>query len=174
LEVAAVPRDVVLFRHDRDRFFRLVGFFCAGQGLFWAYLAHFAFTALRPARAPGPGPGPDDPLRPRDNKWRFGFTASCLTLAAGCLFPLRAVRRVTLLRGGTEVTIGTHGPWGLGRGPAFTVPLRHVSCRAHRSEVPATVPLKVKGRPFFFLLDKGGQLRPPRLFDVTVGAYRKL
>ncbi|NXI43064.1 TM223 protein, partial [Galbula dea] len=171
-------RDVILFRHDRDRFFRLVGFFCAGQGLFWAYLAHFAFTALRPAPRPSPEE-PDDPLRPRDNKWRLGFTASCLTLgslivAAGCLLPLRAVRRVTLLRGGSQVTISTHGPLGLGRGLSLTVPLRHVSCRAHRSEVPAAIPLKVKGQPFFFLLDKEGQLYHPRLFDVTVGAYRNL
>lgn len=82
LEVAAAPpRDVVLFRHDRDRFFRLVGLFCAGQALFWGYLAHFAFTALRPA--PGSAPGPEDPFRPRDNKWRFGFTASCVTLGTG-------------------------------------------------------------------------------------------
>ncbi|NWX50840.1 TM223 protein, partial [Steatornis caripensis] len=177
LEVTAVPRDVVLFRHERDRFFRLAGFFCAGQGLFWTYMAHFAYTTLRPV--PGPGPGPADPLRPRDNKWRFGFTASCLTLgslivAAGCLFPLRSVRRLTLLRGGSEVAISTHGPLGLLPGRTFTVPLRHVSGRAHRSEVPAAIPLKVKGRPFFFLLDKRGQLCHPRLFDVTVGAYRKL
>ncbi|XP_068779887.1 transmembrane protein 223 [Struthio camelus] len=175
----AVPRDVVLFRHERDRFFRLVGLFCAGQGLFWGYLAHLAFTTLRPPPAPPPpGPG-DDPLRPRDNKWRLGFTASCLTLgslivAAGCLLPLRAVRRVTLLRGGRHVAIGTHAPLGLGRGGSFTVPLRHVSCRAHRGEVPAALPLKVKGRPFYFLLDKGGHISNPRLFDLTVGAYRKL
>ncbi|XP_035428331.1 transmembrane protein 223 [Cygnus atratus] len=186
---AAVPRDVTLFRHERGPFFRLVGLFCVGQGCFWAGLAHFAFTALRPAPgpdlgpAPGPGPDPgpgaDDPLRPRDHKWRLGFTASCLTLgslivAAGCVFPLRAVRQVTLLRGGAAVAISTHGPLGLGRGPSFTVPLHHVSCRAHRSEVPAMIPLKVKGRPFFFLLDKRGQLYNARLFDITVGAYRKL
>ncbi|NWW59822.1 TM223 protein, partial [Ifrita kowaldi] len=178
LEAAAVSRDVVLFHHDRSRFFRLVGLFCAGQGFFWAYLAHFAFTTLRPTPAPAPGPGPDDPLRPRDNKWRFGFTASCLTVgslivAAGCLLPLRSVRRVTLLRGGTEVTISTHGPLGLGRGRTLTVPLRCVSGRAHRAEVAAAIPIKVKGRPFFFLLDKGGTLSDPRLFDVTVGAFRK-
>ncbi|NXM85404.1 TM223 protein, partial [Oenanthe oenanthe] len=179
LEAAALSRDVVLFQHDRSRFFRLVGLFCAGQGLFWAYLAHFAFTSLRPA--PATEPGPDDPLRPRDNKWRFGFTASCLTdrigirtiVAAGWLLPLRSVRRVTLLRGGSEVRIGTHGPLGLGR-RSLTVPLRDVSGRAHRSEVAAAIPIKVKGFPFFFLLDKGGQLSDPRLFDLTVGAFRKL
>ncbi|XP_062454855.1 transmembrane protein 223 [Rhea pennata] len=174
----AVPRDVVLFRHDRDRFFRLVGLFCAGQGLFWGYLAHFAFTALRPAPAPGDGPG-DDPLRPRDNKWRLGFTASCLTLgslivAAGFLLPRRAVRQVTLLQGGRHVAIGTHGPLGLGRGSCFTVPLREVSCSTHRAEARAALPLKVKGRPFYFLLDKQGHICHPRLFDLTVGAYRKL
>uniref|UniRef100_A0A493TEY8 Transmembrane protein 223 n=1 Tax=Anas platyrhynchos platyrhynchos TaxID=8840 RepID=A0A493TEY8_ANAPP len=172
LEVA-VPRDVILFRHERGPFFRLVGLFCVGQGCFWAALAHFAFTALRPAPAPAPGsaPGADDPLR----GWRGSGELGCsLIVAAGCVFPLRAVRRVTLLRGGATVAISTHGPLGLGRGPSFTVPLRHVSCRAHRSEVPAMIPLKVKGRPFFFLLDKRGQLYNARLFDITVGAYRKL
>ncbi|NWT63488.1 TM223 protein, partial [Erythrocercus mccallii] len=176
LDAAAVSRDVVLYQHDRSRFFRLVGLFCAGQGLFWAYLAHFAFTALRPP--PGPAPGPEEPLRPRDNKWRFGFTASCLTVgsltvAAGCLLPLRSVHRVTLLRGGSAVTIGTPGPLGLGR-RSLTVPLRDVSARLHRSEAAAAIPIKVRGRPFFFLLDKAGTLREPRLFDVTVGAFRKL
>ncbi|NXD32391.1 TM223 protein, partial [Spelaeornis formosus] len=176
LEAAAVSRDVVLFQHDRGRFFRLVGLFCASQGLFWAYLAHFAFTALRPV--PGAAPGPDEPLRPRDNKWRYGFTASCLTvgslvLAAGWLLPQRSVRRLTLLRGGSAVTIATHGPLGLGR-RSLTVPLRDVSGSAHRAQVAAAVPIKVRGRPFFFLLDKAGQFHEPRLFDVTVGALRRL
>ncbi|XP_041568018.1 transmembrane protein 223 [Taeniopygia guttata] len=181
LEVAAAAaaRDVVLYEHDRSRFFRLVGLFCAGQGLFWAYLAHFAFTALRPAPAPDtgtdPGPGHDDPLRPRDNKWRFAFTASCLTVgsltvAAGCVLPLRSVQRVTLLRGGAAVVLHTPGPLGLGR-RSLTVPLRDVSGRAHRSQAAAAVPVKLRGRPFFFLLDTGG-IREPRLFDVTVGAFR--
>lgn len=268
---AAVPRDVVLFRHERGSFFRLAGLFCAGQGVFWASLAHSAFTGLRP---PPPGVGPDDPLRPRDNKWRWAFTAACATLgrcgigrsvgsglngaglrpcvrccgaeaplltfaphicatsapslspppaphlplfplfplsaphlsvlppppapfalsplispsspphpsppigslivAAGCFIPLRSVRRLTLHRGGSTVTISTHGPMGLGPGLSFTVPLRHLSCRAHRSDVRTSIPLKVKGRIAFFLLDARGQLDNPRLFDITVGAYRKL
>ncbi|XP_066427507.1 transmembrane protein 223 [Molothrus aeneus] len=176
--VAAAARDVVLYEHDRSRFFRLVGLFCASQGLFWAYLAHFAFTALRPVPAPAAGAGADDPLRPRDNKWRFGFTASCLTVgsltvAAGWLLPLRSVARLTLLRGGAAVTIGTPGPLGIGH-RTLTVPLRDVTGAAHRSEAAAAVPIRVRGRRFFFLMDKRGNLREPRLFDVTVGAARKL
>ncbi|NWS79213.1 TM223 protein, partial [Crotophaga sulcirostris] len=175
LEVGPVPRDVVLFRYDRSRFFRLAGAFCVGQGVFWAYLAHCAFTMLRPA----PGPGPEDPFRPRDNKWRFGFTGACLSLgslivAGGCLLPLRAVRRVTLLRGGGAVAIGTHGPLGVGAGPTLTVALRDLSCPAHRAQVATALPLRVRGRPFYFLLDKRGDFPDPRLFDLTVGAFRKL
>ncbi|NXB06788.1 TM223 protein, partial [Cnemophilus loriae] len=165
LEAAAVSRDVVLFQHDRSRFFRLVGLFCAGQGLFWAYLAHFAFTTLRPA--PGPAPGPDEPLRPRDNKWRFGFTASCLTVGTGGAGPASERAR----GGGSGIGVGP-GPPRVGGGRTLTVPLRDVSGRAHRTEVAAAIPIKVRGRPFFFLLDKGGQLSDPRLFDVTVGAFR--
>lgn len=78
---AAPARDVLLFRHERGRALRVAALCCAGQGLLWAYLARVAFTTLRPV--PGPAAGPDHPLRPRDNKWRFGFAASCLTLGTG-------------------------------------------------------------------------------------------
>uniref|UniRef100_A0A674H8B8 Transmembrane protein 223 n=1 Tax=Taeniopygia guttata TaxID=59729 RepID=A0A674H8B8_TAEGU len=175
LEVAAAAaaRDVVLYEHDRSRFFRLVGLFCAGQGLFWAYLAHFAFTALRPAPAPDtgtdPGPGHDDPSGAVPSAFP-PVSPGSLTVAAGCVLPLRSVQRVTLLRGGAAVVLHTPGPLGLGR-RSLTVPLRDVSGRAHRSQAAAAVPVKLRGRPFFFLLDTGG-IREPRLFDVTVGAFR--
>lgn len=191
-----VPRDVVLFQHDRRGFFRLMGLFCAGQGLFWGYLAHFAFHTLSHSGATpestqkeaGPDPeqagGRPKPTLPGgaslnlgSDKWRLGFTASCLTIAslilvAGFVFSRRSVGRILLRRGGQDVTLTTYYPFGLTS--AFTVPLREVSCVSHRSEVPAMIPLKVKGKPFYFLLDKQGQITNPKLFDITVGAYRKL
>ncbi|XP_061462357.1 transmembrane protein 223 [Rhineura floridana] len=186
---AHVPRDVLLFQHDRGRFFRLLGLFCACQFVFWAYLAHFAFYSLRDTRASRPEPDPRQGGSPLpsppggaspnwgSNKWRFGFTASCLTvgsliLVAGFLFSRRSVNRVLLHRGGQEVTLTTYYPFGLTS--SFMVPLRQVSCMSHRSEVPAMIPLKVKGRPFYFLLDKQGRITNTQLFDITVGAYRKL
>lgn len=92
-------------------------------------------------------------------------------MAAGCVLPLRSVSRLTLLRGGSALTLDTPGPLGWGR-RRLSVPLRDVSGRAHRNEVSVTVPIKVRGRPFFFLLDKRGQFRHPRLFDLTAGAFR--
>ncbi|KAL8184238.1 UNVERIFIED_CONTAM: hypothetical protein K2H54_010636 [Gekko kuhli] len=186
---ARVPQDVLLFQHDRVRFFRLLGLFCAAQVLFWTYLAHFAFHSLRATGSKrqdsdsqqGERPLPTLPggatLNPGSNKWRYGFTASCLTvgsliLVGGFAFSRRSVSRVILHRGGQEVSLTTYYLFGLTS--SFTIPLRHISCMSHRSEVPAMIPLKVKGRRFYFLLDKEGRITNAKLFDITVGAYRKL
>lgn len=84
----AVTKDVVLFEHDRTRFFRLLTLFCAGQFLFWTYLAHFAFTGLRDTHG-----GSNESKKVRSelgwfsfdmnlgsNSWRIGFTVGCLTI----------------------------------------------------------------------------------------------
>lgn len=102
----------------------------------------------------------------------FGIPAGTLVLGAGLLFSLRSVRSVMLRAGGKQVTLTTHAPFGLGA--HCTVPLNQVSCMAHRGEVPAVLPLKVKGRRFYFLLDKAGHFPNTKLFDSTVGAYRSL
>ncbi|XP_044115423.1 transmembrane protein 223 [Neovison vison] len=178
LHDAAPPRDVLLFQHERGRFFVVLGLFCAGQGVFWASLA-VAALARPPARALPPDAEPADRgrLDLRSALWRYGLAVGCgaigtLVLSAGLLFSLRSVRSVMLRAGGKQVTLTTHAPFGLGA--HFTVPLNQVSCMAHRGEVPAMLPLKIKGRRFYFLLDKAGHFPNTKLFDNTVGAYRSL
>lgn len=85
----AVAKDVILFEHDRTRFFRLLAIFCAGQFLFWAYLAQFAFTSLRDTRK---NSGDLKNVRTElgglfsfdmnlgSNAWRYGFTLGCLVI----------------------------------------------------------------------------------------------
>lgn len=170
-----VPRDVLLFQHERGRFLAILGLFCAGQGIFWTSLAVAALPRplIRvPAEAPNRGS-----LDLRSALWRYGLAVGCgtmgvLVLGAGLLYSLRCVRSVMLLAGGQRVTLTTYAPFGLGT--SFTVPLTQVSCMAHRGEVPAMLPLKVKGRRFYFLLDKAGHFPNTQLFDNTVGAYRSL
>ncbi|KAM3919705.1 transmembrane protein 223 [Leptodactylus fuscus] len=178
LQADPVGRDVLLFQHHRPRFFRLLGVFCVAQAGFWAYLAHFGYTSLRDIRQSNPGEEKEMKGRNMGSPlWRTAFTVSCLSvgsliMAAGLLFSRRSVSAVTLHAGGDRVTIATAGVFGLGS--SFTIPLRHVSCMAHRSEVPAMMPLKVKGQPLYYLLDKQGQVSNAKLFDLTVGAYRTL
>ncbi|XP_032009028.1 transmembrane protein 223 [Hylobates moloch] len=178
LQGATLQRDVLLFEHDRGRFFTILGLFCAGQGVFWASMAVAAVSRppvpVQPLDAEVPNRGPFDL---RSALWRYGLAVGCgaigaLVLGAGLLFSLRSVRSVVLRAGGQQVTLTTHAPFGLGA--HFTVPLKQVSCMAHRGEVPAMLPLKVKGRRFYFLLDKAGHFPNTKLFDNTVGAYRSL
>ncbi|XP_010852284.1 PREDICTED: transmembrane protein 223 [Bison bison bison] len=178
LHDTAPPRDVLLFEHERGRFFAVLGLFCAGQGVFWASLAIASLarppTPVRPTDAKTPDHGR---LDLRSTLWRYGLAVGCgaigsLVLGAGLLFSLRSVRSVMLRAGGKQVTLTTHAPFGWGA--HFTVPLNQVSCMAHRGEVPAMLPLKVKGRRFYFLLDKAGHFPNTKLFDNTVGAYRSL
>ncbi|XP_059818986.1 transmembrane protein 223 [Hypanus sabinus] len=182
-----LPRDVTLFQNHRPHFFRLLGLFCGAQALFWAYLAHFAFTSLRDTgyeetvlvgdRAEGLPKIGGISLNLGSDKWRYSFTVSCLTvgcliLAAGSAFSRRSVCGVVLHRGGREVTISSHRLLGGSR--SFRAPLRDLSCMAHRSQVASVIPLKVRGHRLYYLLDGRGQFHNPGLFDITVGAYRSL
>ncbi|KAL6100627.1 tmem223 [Pungitius sinensis] len=189
---AQPSRDVTLFRHDRTRFFRLLGLFCGGQFLFWTYLGHFAFTGLRDTGAATEKGGArasttttttglvgmwSFEMNLGSNTWRFGFTVGCLTIGAvivglGVLFCSRSVSQVVLHRGGKMVTVSTQSLLGPDRGRRITVPLSQVACHAHRHESPSFIPLRVKGHKFYFLLDKEGTVNNARLFDSTVGAYR--
>ncbi|XP_018584498.1 transmembrane protein 223 [Scleropages formosus] len=179
---SAVSRDVVLFEHDRTAFFRLLSGFCGGQLLFWTYLAHFAYTELRDRRR-GASAGERGVsvfgVSLGSSAWRYGFTVGCLAVGAaivgfGVLFCRRSVSRVILHQGGTTVTLTMQSPLGTDKARRIKLPLTHVACHAHRLESPSFIPLRVKGHRLYFLLDKEGKLNNPKLFDITVGAYRPL
>lgn len=74
----APPRDVLLFEHERGRFFTLLGLFCAGQGVFWASLAIASLarppTPVRPTDAESPDHGR---LDLRSTLWRYGLAVGC-------------------------------------------------------------------------------------------------
>ncbi|XP_072518114.1 transmembrane protein 223 [Salminus brasiliensis] len=183
----AVVKDVLLFEHDRTRFFRVLALFCGGQFLFWTYLAYFAFTGLRDTRKSSKEPQKvrtdlgfiSFDMNLGSNAWRTGFTLGCLAIGGGIvgvglLFSRRSVSRVLLHKGGRKVTVHTQSPLGTNKAWHLTVPLNQVACFSHRLESPSFIPLKIKDHKFYFLLDNEGTLNNPKLFDITVGAYRPL
>lgn len=44
-----VTKDVILFKYENPRFFKLMNIFGISQFCFWNYLAHFSYTTLRDA-----------------------------------------------------------------------------------------------------------------------------
>lgn len=47
-----VIKDVILYRYENQKFFRIVNIFALCQFGFWTYLSHFAFTTLKDAPVP--------------------------------------------------------------------------------------------------------------------------
>lgn len=78
LQEWAPARDVLLFEHERGRFFAVLGLFCAGQAVFWASLAGAALARppvpTRPPDAEIPDPGR---LDLRSALWRYGLAVGC-------------------------------------------------------------------------------------------------
>lgn len=47
-----VVKDVMLYKYENPRFYRILNIFAITQFLFWGYLSHFAYTTLRDTPVP--------------------------------------------------------------------------------------------------------------------------
>lgn len=88
------------------------------------------------------------------------------------MFTLRSVRFLILRKGGAQVSVVTYGPFGRNR--IMDVPVRCISAQESREAARVTIPIKIKDRSFFYVLDKRGEFFNNRLYDYTVGMRRKL
>ncbi|KFB44404.1 AGAP005148-PB-like protein [Anopheles sinensis] len=93
-------------------------------------------------------------------------------LFASWMFTLRSVRYLILRRGGNEVSVVTYAPFGTNR--IMDVPLKYVSAQESREAARVTVPIKIKNRALFYVLDMRGEFTNTKLYDYTVGLSRKL
>lgn len=87
------------------------------------------------------------------------------------MFTLRSVRFLILRKGGQDVTFVTYGPFGHNR--IMTVPLKNVSAQQPREIAKVHLPLKVRNRSLFYVLDMRGEFKNARLYDYTAGLNRR-
>lgn len=85
-----VTKDVILFKHDNPRYYKMMNLFAISQFAFWSYLSVVAFTTLRDAPVEVPADGQALPWYERinlgENKYRNGITI--ITSSVGKSFPL--------------------------------------------------------------------------------------
>ncbi|XP_018567695.1 transmembrane protein 223 [Anoplophora glabripennis] len=171
-----VVKDVILYKHPNDRFFKIVNLFAICQFGFWTYLALFAFTNLK-----------DVPVDDKEEKWwrkvnlgdtkyRTTFTIISFLIGWGILcvtwmYSLRSVKYLILKKGGKEVTIITHTPTGGNK--MLTLKLDNLSCKDSRTSAGSQLPIQVKGHYLHYILDMRGAFTNPTLFDQTAGLRRK-
>lgn len=174
-----VSKDVILFKYENPKFFKMLNIFALCQLFFWTYLSHFAFTTLKDA--PAIQGEHDAPWYRRinlgENKYRNTITVFCFLIGYGILvaawmFTLRSVRLLILRKGGQSVSLVTYAPFNKNR--IMDVPLKYISAQESREAARVQLPLKVKNRNFYYILDMRGEFLNQRLFDYTAGLRRKL
>ncbi|XP_066148388.1 transmembrane protein 223 [Euwallacea fornicatus] len=171
-----VIKDVILYKSNNDRFFKVVNWFGVSQFCFWSYLSMTAFQTLK-----------DIPVSPDskdiwwrkinfgDSKWKNSLTIISFVIGWGILsvtwiYTLRAVKYLILRKGGQQATIITYAPFGKNR--MFTLDLQCISATQARSAALSFIPLKVKGHWFYYMIDMNGEFKNALLFDNTAGLKR--
>jgi hypothetical protein len=45
----SLAKDVIVYKYENPRFFKIMNFFSVSQFLFWGYLGHWSFTSMKDA-----------------------------------------------------------------------------------------------------------------------------
>ncbi|XP_076066020.1 transmembrane protein 223-like isoform X1 [Oratosquilla oratoria] len=173
-----LSKDVVLFKYENPRYFKMLNFFAISQFFFWFYLSHFSFTTLRNVPAlPNNEENKDVPWWRKINfgQYRNGISVGCFMIGWGILafsgmYTLRSLRYLILKKDGNHLTFVTYSP--ARRFRSFTVPLEKVSAKQSRQSAGVLLPLKVRGHFMNYLLDMRGEFTNARLFDYSAGLKR--
>ncbi|KAK7792319.1 hypothetical protein R5R35_007762 [Gryllus longicercus] len=173
-----VVKDVVLFKYENPRFFRVLTAFSVCQFSFWGYLSYVTLTSLRNVPvSPDPSLSWWRKINLGDPKYRYGLSLMCGVLACGilatcCAYVARAVRYLVLHKGGQNISLVTYTPLGGQR--TITIGLNQVSCEHSRHSARVQLPLKITGHWLHYVLDMRGEFTNGRLFDQTAGLKRVL
>lgn len=93
-------------------------------------------------------------------------------ILVGWTFTLRSVRYLIANKNGKDVSLVTYTPFGQNR--IIQVPIRCISAQESRQSAKVYLPLKVKGKRLFYILDMKGEFKNTKLFDQSIGLSRKL
>ncbi|XP_056631789.1 transmembrane protein 223 [Diorhabda sublineata] len=173
-----VVKDVILYKFDNSRYFKLMNLFAFAQFGFWSYLSLTAYTTLRDAPVDQTtGDHWWEKINLGENKYRNGISLFCGIVGWGILsivwmYSLRSVRYLILRRGGNQLTVVTYTPVASNR--MFTLNLNNVSAVDSRLTAQTHLALKIKGHFMYYIVDMKGEFVNPILFDHTVGLRRTL
>lgn len=187
----AVATDVLLFKDERNTFYRLISFGATFLGVAAIYngLTFFkgsAGMAARFDRAKSSMDVDESSRWQRYKAWlfkivsgdtiRYGVTTFMGFFGVLCVFgafiiPVRCVHRMSLLKGGHRVSITTFGPYGFLR--SHNIRVDDLSAAVTRKSYYSSIPLNVKGfYPGFRLDNQRGKFLNTELFDDVVSVQK--
>ncbi|XP_028407587.1 transmembrane protein 223-like [Dendronephthya gigantea] len=183
-------QDIILYHYERYGFYKILAVASLSQLVFWSYMSYVMYVYIRPAsqilqehkRKNKTAESHDEfdgfkyfPKFLLDSKTQTVVSIASLGMGilfffTGCLYALRSVNQLVLLRDGARIIVKTYTP--VGSTKQFSVPLTDVSCLGSRLDEKAFVVFKIRDRRFYYMLDKRGEFMQPTIFDTTVGVKR--
>ncbi|CAL7943695.1 unnamed protein product [Xylocopa violacea] len=97
----------------------------------------------------------------------YSITIGPMTCLLLYLLNQRIIQYIILHKGGNKVSIITYHLCK--RNKVITLPVNDVKTLISRENMKNYLSVKIKGRPFFYLLDSDGKFLNKKLFDYTVG-----
>lgn len=77
-------KDVILYKHENPRYYKMLNVFAISQFIFWSYLSIFSYTSLRDAPVEAPTDGTTlrwyERINLGENKYRNGITLITFTI----------------------------------------------------------------------------------------------
>ncbi|XP_011646030.1 transmembrane protein 223 isoform X1 [Pogonomyrmex barbatus] len=164
-----VKNNVILYKFERNTYFRNLKIFAIGQLLGWSVVAFYTY---RPSFWD---------IFNTDIKFKEFLKNNmiCLTMFifssfAGPFMSLflyatcaRSIKYIILNKGGKTISIVTYHL--LKKKSSMSLPVEMVKLFSHRTSSGSCIPLKIKNKRFYYLIDKSGTFVNPKLFDYTLG-----
>lgn len=101
----------------------------------------------------------------------FSFLLSAFVIIfVGWTYILRSVKFLVAHKNGKDVSIVSYTPFGENR--IMKVPIKCISAQESRTTAKTFLPLKVKNKSFFYILDMKGEFKNTKLYDQQIGLYR--
>jgi len=187
----AVAKDVLLFKDDRNSFYRTLSF---GASLMGVAAIYNGLTFYKGSAAMGRRfDRAKSTMEFQDTGWwsrykaalyrmvsgdriRYGVTIFMCGFGVVCMLgayviPIRCVHRMSLLQGGHRVSITTFGPFGINK--KHDIRVDDITAVVTRQSYYGSIPINVKGMyPGFRLDNKNGKFLNTELFDDVVSVQK--
>lgn len=81
-EVSHFAKDIIVYKYENPKFFRLLNIFSISQFLFWGYMGHWSFTSLRDTKVSGDVEQDENASWFRkvnlgEDKYKYGMAGMC-------------------------------------------------------------------------------------------------
>jgi hypothetical protein len=190
-----INKDVLIYQNENSAFFRKLFFMNAIQFCFWIYIANFAFVLYLKKPKNLSKQQMSQRLKENDKNENYFerskilfrenwtqvlmgimfVTFGHISMALLSLFTIRSIRYIILRSGGQKVRITCFSLIGAtNRYRHHDIPLDKISAIQDRNSAGNYIPIKIKGKWLYYLVDKKGHFFHPTLFDETVGVFRIL